>query len=84
MTIYVGNIPYSMKETEIQKLFSDFGNVVSVKVITDKFTKRSKGYAFVEMEDDSQAQSAIDALNGSEVQGRSLKVSKANPRKEPK
>ncbi len=82
MTIYVGNIPYSMKENEIEQLFSEYGKVVSVKVIIDKFTKRSKGYAFVEMEDEAQAQTAIDSLNGNEVQGRSLKVSKANPRKE--
>lgn len=82
MTIYVGNIPYSMKEAEIEQLFSEYGTVVSVKIIIDKFTKRSKGYAFVEMEDESQAQSAIESLNETEVQGRSIKVSKANPRKE--
>ncbi len=82
MTIYVGNIPYSMKEAEIEQFFSEYGTVLSVKIIIDKFTKRSKGYAFVEMEDESQAQSAIESLNGKEVQGRSIKVSKANPRKE--
>ncbi len=82
MTIYVGNIPYSMKEAEIEQFFSEYGTVLSVKIIIDKFTKRSKGYAFVEMKDESQAQSAIESLNGKEVQGRSIKVSKANPRKE--
>ncbi|MFO7924757.1 MAG: RNA-binding protein [Bacteroidales bacterium] len=81
MTIYIGNIPYSLKETDIEQLFAEFGTVMSVKIITDKFTHRSKGYGFVEMENDSEGESAIENLNGKDVLGRSLKVSRANPRK---
>jgi RNA recognition motif-containing protein len=81
MTIYIGNIPYSMKEADIEQLFADFGTVLSVKIITDKFTHRSKGYGFVEMENEPEVETAIDSLNGKDVLGRNLKVSKANPRK---
>ncbi len=81
MTIYIGNIPYSMKETDIEKLFAEHGMVMSVKIITDKFTQRSKGYGFVEMEDETEGDKAINILNGSDVLGRNLKVSRANPRK---
>jgi RNA recognition motif-containing protein len=81
MTIYIGNVPYSMKETDIEQLFADYGTVLSVKIITDKFTHRSKGYGFIEMENETEAESAIDKLNGQDVLGRNLKVSRANPRK---
>ncbi|MGF1586343.1 MAG: RNA recognition motif domain-containing protein [Bacteroidales bacterium] len=81
MTIYIGNIPYSMKEADIEQLFADFGTVLSVKIITDKFTHRSKGYGFIEMEDDAEGESAVNNLNGQDVLGRNLKVSRANPRK---
>ncbi len=81
MTIYIGNIPYSMKEADIEQLFAEFGAVMSVKIITDKFTHRSKGYGFVEIENEDDAEKAIEGLNGKEVLGRNLKVSKANPRK---
>jgi RNA recognition motif-containing protein len=81
MTIYIGNVPYSMKEADIEQLFADYGTVLSVKIITDKFTHRSKGYGFIEMENETEAESAIDKLNGQDVLGRNLKVSRANPRK---
>lgn len=82
MTLYVGNIPYSMKEEDIKAVFADFGNVVSVKIIFDRATRRSKGYGFVEMENDEQAEAAIKELDGKDFRGRNLRVSKANPRAE--
>ncbi len=81
MTIYVGNIPYTMNETDIEQLFAEYGIVISVKIITDKFTHRSKGYGFVEMEDEVKGEKAIENLNGKDVLGRNIKVSRANPRK---
>ena len=81
MTIYIGNIPYSMKEADIENLFSEYGQVLSVKIITDKFTHKSKGYGFVEMENETEGEKAIGNLNGTDLLGRNLKVSRANPRK---
>ncbi len=81
MTIYIGNIPYSMKETDIEQLFAEFGQVMSVKIITDKFTHRSKGYGFIEMENETEGEKAILNLNGKDILGRNLKVNRANPRK---
>ncbi len=81
MTIYIGNIPYSLKEADIEQLFAEFGSVLSVKIISDKFTHRSKGYGFVEMENEAEGEKAIENLNGRDVLGRNLKVSRANPRK---
>lgn len=82
MTLYVGNIPYSMKEEDVKAVFMEYGNVVSVKIVFDRATRRSKGYGFVEMDDDKQAETAIKELDGKEFQGRNLRVSKANPRTE--
>ena len=81
MTIYIGNIPYSLKEADIEQLFAEFGSVMSVKIISDKFTHRSKGYGFVEMENETEGEKAIENLNGKDILGRNLKVSRANPRK---
>ena len=81
MTIYIGNIPYSLKEADIEQLFAEFGSVMSVKIISDKFTHRSKGYGFVEMENETEGEKAIENLDGKDVLGRNLKVSRANPRK---
>ena len=81
MTIYIGNIPYSLKEADIVQLFAEFGSVMSVKIISDKFTHRSKGYGFVEMKNETEGEKAIENLNGKDVLGRNLKVSRANPRK---
>ncbi len=80
MNIYLGNIAWSMTEDDVEALFTEFGSVSSVKIITDKYSGRSKGFGFVEMDDDAAAQSAIDALNDSEQQGRNLRVNQARPR----
>ena len=66
MNIYLGNIAWSMTEDDVEALFAEFGAVSSVKIITDKYSGRSKGFGFVEMDDDAAAQKAIDALNDSE------------------
>jgi RNA recognition motif-containing protein len=78
--LYVGNLPYSMSDSELQQLFSAHGTVQSAQVIMDRDTGRSKGFGFVEMNSDAEAQAAIQALNGSEVQGRSLTVNEARPK----
>ena len=80
MNIYLGNIAWSMTEDDVEALFAEFGAVSSVKIITDKYSGRSKGFGFVEMDDDAAAQKAIDALNDSEQQGRNLRVNQARPR----
>ncbi|MBM23917.1 MAG: RNA-binding protein [Gammaproteobacteria bacterium] len=80
MNIYLGNIAWSMTEDDVEALFAEFGAVSSVKIITDKYSGRSKGFGFVEMDDDAAAQTAIDALNDSEQQGRNLRVNQARPR----
>ncbi len=80
--LYVGNLSYSMKSNDLEEVFRKVGEVVSAKVITDMETGRSKGFGFVEMGSDDLAMSAIEALNGQEVQGRALKVTEANPRPE--
>lgn len=82
MTIYIGNIPYSMKEQDLIDVFQEFGPVESAKVIIDKKTKRSKGYGFVEMQNEKEELDAIEGVNGRELGGRKVKVSKANPKKE--
>lgn len=79
--IYVGNIPYTMREEQLADLFRQYGDVKTAKVVIDKASGRSKGFGFVEM-DDSAATEAINALNGSEVDGRALRVSEARPREE--
>lgn len=82
MNIFVGSLPYSVEEAELKSFFEDYGEVASVKIITDKFTGRSKGFGFVEMPDDEQAQQAIKELNGSEVKGRTIVVNKSEPKPE--
>ena len=82
MTIYIGNIPYSMKEQNLIEVFQEYGPVESAKVIIDKKTKRSKGYGFVEMANEQDEVAAVEAVNGQEVGGRKVKVSRANPKKE--
>ena len=78
--IYVGNLPWSTTEEELKNLFERFGTVVSAKVITDRDTGRSRGFGFVEMEP-QDADSAIEAMNGTEVDGRALRVNEAMERK---
>lgn len=81
MNIFVSNINYATKEYELQDLFSEFGEVSSAKIITDKETGRSRGFGFIEMEDE-EGQQAIEALNQREFNGKVLNVSEAKPREE--
>lgn len=80
MKIYVGNMPFSMNEDELRDLFTTHGAVDSVSVVTDRDSGRPRGFAFVEMPDDSAAQAAIDALDGSDASGRRLTVNPARPK----
>jgi RNA recognition motif-containing protein len=75
--IYVGNMNYSTDDTSLKNLFSEYGNVVSARVIFDRMTGKSKGFGFVEMENDNEANAAITALNGKEIMGRNLRVNEA-------
>ncbi len=77
--IYVGGLPYSTSESELNGLFAPHGTVESVKVITDRFTGQSRGFGFVEMSTSDQANSAITALNGTQLDGRTLTVNEARP-----
>ena len=77
--LYVGGLPYAATETELTTLFSAHGNVKSANVIADKFTGRSRGFGFVEMSTPEEAQAAITALNGTQMDGRSLTVNEAKP-----
>jgi len=78
--LYVGNLPYSATNESLEQLFVEFGRVVSAQVIQDRDTGRSKGFGFVEMQDDNAAQQAITALNDKEHEGRALTVNEAKPR----
>lgn len=82
--LYVGNLPYSVNDQKLGEMFAEFGEVVSAKVVTDYDSGRSKGFGFVEMANDSEAQNAISKLDGSDVAGRSLRVNEARPREERK
>ncbi len=82
MNIYIGNLEYGVTEDELRNAFGEFGEVSSASIITDKFTGRSKGFGFVEMPNDAEASAAIDALNDSDLNGRSIKVNQARPREE--
>ena len=81
MNIFVGSLPFRLEEAELRTRFEEFGEVSSVKIITDKFSGRSKGFGFVEMPDDAAAQKAIDALNGTDIGGRAVVVNKSEERK---
>ena len=80
--IYVGNLAFSVSSSDLQQMFEEFGTVQSAQVIMDRDTGRSKGFGFVEMSSDAEAQAAIDALNGKSVDGRNLTVNEARPREE--
>jgi RNA recognition motif-containing protein len=80
MNIYLGNLPYSATEASIRDLFEGFGAVTTTKIVTDKFTGASRGFGFVEMPNDDEAQKAIAELNGKEFQGRKLVVNESRPR----
>jgi RNA recognition motif-containing protein len=79
MNIYVGNMNFNLSNDDLFNLFSQFGAVTSAKIINDKVTARSKGFGFVEMENDEEGRKAISSLNESEVQGRKLIVNEARP-----
>ena len=78
--LYVGNLSYDADQASLEAMFSEFGTVESVSIITDRDTGRSKGFGFVEMSSDSEAQAAIDALDGKESEGRAMKVNEAKPK----
>lgn len=78
MNIYVGNLPYETTEDDLRQAFEAHGEVSSVQLIVDRYTGKSRGFAFIEMSDDSSGQAAIDAVNGADFGGRQLKVTKAN------
>ena len=80
--LYVGNLPYDVTDADLEQLFGQHGAVKSAQVIQDRMTGRSKGFGFVEMSSDSEAQAAIGALNGKEYSGRPLTVNEAKPREE--
>ena len=80
MNIYCGNLSYQSADEDLNTLFQEYGDVASAKVIRDRETDRSRGFGFVEMESDDEAQNAIDALNGQEFMGRKLVVNESRPR----
>jgi RNA recognition motif-containing protein len=82
MKIYVGNLPWSIKDDDLRELFTAHGEVSSAMVIMDKFSGRSKGFGFVEMASNADAEEAIKALNEKEIGGRNLRVNEARPRED--
>ena len=82
MNIYVSNLSFNVQDEDLKGFFEEYGEVSSAKVITDKFTGRSRGFGFVEMSDDAAAQKAIQELDGATVEGRAIKVSEAKPREQ--
>ncbi|MEO0454393.1 MAG: RNA-binding protein [Verrucomicrobiota bacterium] len=82
MNIYVGNLPYSVTEAQIHGLFNEHGSIDKINIIMDHMTGKSKGFAFVEMSVDAEGQAAIDAIDGTSLDGRSIKVNEARPREE--
>lgn len=82
MDIYVGNLPYDFSDQELSEVFAQFGEVVSAKIILDRETGRSKGFGFVTMSNDEEANAAVAAMDGAEIAGRPAKVNSARPREE--
>ena len=80
--LFVGGLPYDVTQSQLEEMFAEVGKVESADLITDKFSGRSKGFGFVEMGSDEDAQKAIEALNGKEMSGRNIAVNEAKPRKE--
>ena len=81
MNLYVGNLPFSTNSDDLEQLFSEHGTVSSAQVIMDRETGRSRGFGFVEMDDNAEGQAAIEALDGADVGGRRIKVNEARPRR---
>jgi RNA recognition motif-containing protein len=82
MNIYIGNLPYSVTDGDLRDKFSEFGQVHSANIIIDKFSGRSKGFGFVDMPNESEARTAIDAMNDKDFKGRTIKVNEARPREQ--
>lgn len=82
MNIYIGNLPYSISEDELRDLFAAHGEVTSANIIIDRDSGRSKGFGFVEMPNKAQGETAINAINETDVQGRNVRVNEARPRPE--
>lgn len=82
MNIYVGNLSYGVNDDQLREVFEAFGEVSSAKVISDKYSGRSKGFGFVEMDNDAEAKAAIEQLDGAEIDGRQVKVNEAKPRED--
>ena len=80
MNMYVGNLAYGVTEDDLQAAFSEYGTVESVNIIKDRYSGQSKGFGFVDMPDNSEADKAMKAMNGSEFRGRQIKVNQAKPR----
>ena len=82
MNIYVSNLSFNASDDDLKKVFAEFGEILSAKVVKDKFTEKSRGFGFVEMPNDAEAQKAIEGLNGREVEGRAISVIEAKPKEE--
>jgi RNA recognition motif-containing protein len=82
MNIYVSNLSFNVQDEDLREFFAEYGEVSSAKVITDKFTNKSRGFGFVEMSNDEAAQKAIQELDGAQVEGRTINVTVAKPREE--
>ncbi|RMF09660.1 MAG: RNA-binding protein [Candidatus Neomarinimicrobiota bacterium] len=82
MNIYVGNISFSMNEGNLRELFEEYGEVSSAQILQDRYTGRSRGFGFVEMPNQSEAEAAIEGLNQKEIMGRPLRVNEARPRED--
>ncbi|MEO6761732.1 MAG: RNA-binding protein [Candidatus Saccharimonadales bacterium] len=80
--LFVGSLPWAVDDSALEDLFKEFGTVASAKVIVDRDTNRSRGYGFVEFEDDAAAKAAIDKLNGTDMQGRAIVVNEARPQED--
>src|SRR5213075_2551275 len=80
--LYVGNLPYSVRDSDLEQAFGQFGTVASAKVMMERDTGRSKGFGFVEMGSDAEAQAAINGMNGQPLEGRAIVVNEARPREE--
>ncbi|MCD6501318.1 RNA-binding protein [bacterium] len=80
MDIYVGNLSYDATDADLQQLFQNYGTVTSARVVADRLSGRSKGFGFVEMEDQAEAEKAIENINGSDFMGRTLRVNESQPK----
>lgn len=81
MNMYIGNLAFTVTEDDLQELFSEYGQIESVNIVTDRFTRQSKGFGFIDMPNNSEADKAIKALNGTEFKGRNIKVNQAEARR---